>query len=560
MVSSVTITIDHLEAWMQATEDEHLEFKEAKKRFASEDLARYCCALANESGGHLILGVTNKRPRIVVGSSACPDLGRAKGDIYRDLGIRIEVWEVAHPAGRVVIIEVPSLLPGMPVSYKGSYLMRVGEDLVPMDNDKLRSLLSTGQPVVDFSAQFCTGATIADLNPDAIERFRILWQKKSGLISLEHIGHEQLLIDAELVSDGRITYAALLLFGTKEALGKHLAQAEVIFEYRNSDALLPSQQRVEFRQGFLAFQDELWDLINQRNDSIPYQEGFIVRPIPTFHEGVVREAILNAICHRDYRHNIESTFVRQFPAKLEIVSPGGFPPGVTEENILSKQVPRNRRLAEALTKCGFVERAGQGVDLMFKETIREGKLPPDYGGTDGYRVFLTLRGEIRDPGFLRFLERTAEEIQTSFTTEDFVILDLIHREQTIPAQLQPRLQRLRELGIIEAQGRGRGIRYFLSRRFYSFVGQPGAYTRRRGLDRETNKALLLRHIESNNNRGCRLSELQQVLPGLNRQAIQRLLTDLRADKTIHVEGRTRAALWYPGPDPEDAKLGNNDAI
>ena len=175
----------------------------------------------------------------------------------------------------------------------------------------------------------------------------------------------------------------------------------------------------------------------------------------------------------------------------------------------------------------------------------------DFAGTDDYRVFLTLRGEIRDPGFLRFLERIAAEVQTNFTTEDFVILDLIHREQAVPEQLRSRLQRLRDLGIIEAQGRGRGTHYFLSRRFYSFVGQPGAYTRRRGLDRETNKALLLRHIESSSNRGCRLSELQQVLPGLSRQAIQRLLTELRADKTIHVEGRTRAALWYPGPHPDD---------
>ncbi|HVX31182.1 MAG TPA: transcriptional regulator, partial [Nitrolancea sp.] len=158
------------------------------------------------------------------------------------------------------------------------------------------------------------------------------------------------------------------------------------------------------------------------------------------------------------------------------------------------------------------------------------------------------------------LERTSAEIQTNFTTEDFIVLDLIHREQAIPEQLRPRLQRLRDLGIIEAQGRGRGIHYFLSRRFYSFVGQPGAYTRRRGLDRETNKALLLRHIESCERRGCQLGELQQVLPGLSRQAIQRLLTELRADKSIHVEGRTRAALWYPGPRPDDEKRGNNDAI
>ena len=139
--------------------------------------------------------------------------------------------------------------------------------------------------------------------------------------------------------------------------------------YRNSEASLPSQQRREFREGFFHYHDELWDILNLRNDVFSYQDGFFVREIPTFHERVVREAVLNAVCHRDYRLH-GSTFVRQFPIKLEVVSPGGFPPGITEENILSRHLPRNRRLAEALTKCGLVERAGQGVDYMFKESIQ----------------------------------------------------------------------------------------------------------------------------------------------------------------------------------------------
>jgi ATP-dependent DNA helicase RecG len=218
----MAITIKQLEVWMKATEDEHLEFKEAKKRFATEELAKYCCALANEGGGHLVLGVTNKRPRTVVGSAACPDLGRAKGDIYRDLGIRVDAWEVDHPAGRVVVFQVPGYIVGAPIHYKGSYLMRAGEDVVPMGPDRLRSMLMPSQ-VVDFSAEFCPGAAMTDLNPDAIEQFRKLWQKKSGLVTLEQLDHERLLIDAELISEGRVTYAALLLFGTRAALGRHLA-------------------------------------------------------------------------------------------------------------------------------------------------------------------------------------------------------------------------------------------------------------------------------------------------------------------------------------------------
>ena len=76
--------------------------------------------------------------------------------------------------------------------------------------------------------------------------------------------------------------------------------------------------------------------------------------------------LLNAVSHRDYRHP-GSVFVRQFPRHIEIVSPGGFPPGITPENILDHQFPRNRRIAETFARCGLVERSGQGADRIVEE-------------------------------------------------------------------------------------------------------------------------------------------------------------------------------------------------
>ena len=100
-----------------------------------------------------------------------------------------------------------------------------------------------------------------DLDTAAIEEFRKRWINKSGNQGLTTLSREQLLNDAEALVDGSLTYAALILFGTRKALGRHLAQAEVIFEYRSSDASGPAQQRKEFRQGFFSFYDELWKLI-----------------------------------------------------------------------------------------------------------------------------------------------------------------------------------------------------------------------------------------------------------------------------------------------------------
>ena len=77
------------------------------------------------------------------------------------------------------------------------------------------------------------------------------------------------------------------------------------------------------------------------------------------------------------------------------------------------------------------------------------------------------------------------------------------------------------------------------------MGRGGAYTRKRGLDRETNKTLLLRHIEDSAAAGTRLEELQQVLPGLSRHQVQTLLRELKRDGRIEVKGTTKAARWFP---------------
>ncbi|MCB1048430.1 MAG: transcriptional regulator, partial [Calditrichaeota bacterium] len=265
--------------------------------------------------------------------------------------------------------------------------------------------------------------------------------------------------------------------------------------------------------------------------------------IPTFNEGAVRESLLNAISHRDYRH-AGSIFLRQFPRRLEVVSPGGFPEGITIENIIDRQLPRNRRIADSLARCGLVERAGQGANRIYESSIREGKGLPDFSQTDSWQVALTLHGLVRDPRFVRFLERIGQETQRSFDTHELLVLERIHEQQPVPPALRARLTPLVDAGILEAVGRGRGTRYLFSRRFHAALGDPGGYTRRRGLDRETNKALLLQHLTSQAREGCPMADLQQVLPGQSRAQIKRLMDELRRGGRVRLEGARRLARWY----------------
>jgi ATP-dependent DNA helicase RecG len=533
---------DYLKELLESKEDEHLEFKEAKNSYEFEELVKYCVALANENGGRFVLGISDKLPRRVVGTQAFPDVDQTKSNVSDRLHLRINAHVYQHPDGRVVVFEVPSRPIGMPIQYKGAYWMRSGQNLVPMTPDQLKRILDEAGP--DFSAEIAKGATLADLEPAAIARFREMWKRKSGNRALDGLTDIQLLTDAELVVDDDVTYGALVLFGSAKALSRHLAQSEVVFEYRSSEASVPFQQRKEFREGFFLFDDELWKLINLRNEVQHYQEGLFVWDIATFNEKVVREAVLNAVSHRDYRLN-GSVFVRQYPKKIEIVSPGGFPPGITPDNILFRQSPRNRRIAEAFARCGLVERSGQGADRMFEESIKESKPRPDFTGTDDYQVSLTLKGEVQNPRFLAFLHQATEEGFGPFTTQDLLVLDAVQRDEPVPASLKDRLNVLKERGIVEVAGRGRGAGPILSRRFYAFLGKKGVYTRKRGLDRETNKALLLQHIVHYQKDGSQLQELLQVLPHLTRDQVQKLLGELKREGKVSVVGKTKSSRWFP---------------
>jgi len=541
------MTVDQLERRMISKEGESLEFKEAKNTYDFEKLVKYCAALANEGGGKVILGVTDKRPRRVVDSQAFKQPERTRASLIERLHLNIDFCAVNHPHGRVLIFHVPEHPIGNPVKYKGIYWDRQGDSLIAMSEDRLRGIFAEAGH--DFSADICSAASMDDLDREAIENFRKRWVYKSRNPSLTTLSPEQLLNDAEALIDGNLTYASLILFGTRKAMGRYLAQAEVVFEYRASDASGSAQQRVEFRQGFFSFYDGLWNLINLRNDIQHFQSGLFVLDIPTFSERVVREAVLNAVSHRDYQLG-GNIFVRQYPRRLVLESPGGFPLGINEQNILDRQSPRNRRIADIFAKCGLVERSGQGMNLMFELSIKESKSTPEFTGTDQYQVVLTLNGEVRDPRFLQFLEKVGRETLELFSTSDFLLLNHIHRERRVPDHLQNRLQSLVEKGVVERFGRGRGVKYILSRRYYKMVDEKGAYTRKKGLDRETNKALLLKHIKENKGSGSRLKELMQVLPALTMPQVQTLLRELKSEGDIHKVGRTRAALWYPGSETD----------
>lgn len=172
--------------------------------------------------------------------------------------------------------------------------------------------------------------------------------------------------------------------------------------------------------------DKVWDYINQpaSNSLLHYNDGSYIFDIPSFNKGAIREAILNACCHRSML--IQSDVViKQYPDSITITNAGGFPSGVDMNNILTvNSVPRSKLMSEILQKTGLVERSGQGVDKMFYNCIMEGKALPDYSGTDSYQVSLTFKVPIFDTAFVIFVRKVQDNRAVAEQLNVFELLAL----------------------------------------------------------------------------------------------------------------------------------------
>ena len=532
-----------LERWLQEPEGENLEFKSASGGFHFNELTRYCVAIANEGGGKIILGVSDERPRQVVGSNAFSQPERTRAGLNQRLHLGISFEEIQHPGGRVLVFFVPSRPVGIAIEYNGQYWVRENDSLLGMDSDRLRQIFAEAGH--DFSADICPGLSISDLADTAVEEFRCRWVQKTENRAVAGLSKQQLLTDIEAVTRDGVTYAGLILFGCRQAMRRHLAQAEVVFEYRSSNAPGPAQQREEFTDAFFHCYDRLWELVNLRNDQQHYQDGMFVLDVPTFSERAVREAILNAVSHRNYQLG-SSIFIRQYPDRIEIDSPGGFPPEISQDNILYRQSPRNRRIAEIFAKCGLVERAGQGVDLMYRDAIRQSKQRPDFAKSDQYTVSVTLAGRMRNAAFIRFLNQFQSEELEQLGTDDWLVLDGLSREEPISSELLSCTDLLIELGMVVRAGRGR---FILSEAYYRFQGRQETYRRLR--EREEHKETMESHITDHAVDGTPLRELVKLFPDLGRDQVRSLVDELRGEDRVHSRGEKRGARWFPGPEVHD---------
>ena len=361
-------------------------------------------------------------------------------------------------------------------------------------------------------------------------------QKNPGF---QQLSNEQVLTDLKLLNAGKLNYAALILLGKKEIIHQKLPQSKTIWEFRTSEAQIHHDARELIEEPLFIAIDKIWQLINQPtlNKKYPMQLGAYIFDLYDFNEAVIREGVLNSIAHRDYTITSE-VVIKQYPHKITINNPGGFPKGVTIENILTvSSTPRSRLMTEILEKTGLVERSGQGVDKIFSITLSDGKAEPDYKGSDMFQVSLSLRTEIIDKAFHVFISQYQNsDKEPKLGVEQIITLSKIRNG--IFQHLKPEIiTQLEKSGLIQKLS-SHTNRYTLSGEYYQMVNDS-LKRGKRYIAKEIEQLLFA--LQGNTLKVGALEELLSAY--LKRTQIKYLLEKLKEDNIVKVEGKIKGVRY-----------------
>ncbi len=375
-------TIEILENWLTVpAENEHLEFKESKQQFSHLELLRYCVALANEGGGHLVLGVTNKVPRRVIGTNAFPSVdsqNKIKGQILDKLHIRVDIDEIHHEFGRVLVFEIPSRPAGQPLDYEGSYLMRSGASLVAMTPDQLKKIFA--EDAEDWLKKIAVEGIDSEKVIDLLDTetyFRLLEMPfpdtKKGV--LDRIMKEGLI--KERAGRWDITnMGAILLAKDLRQFPKHIERKSLRFIIYEGKSKLSTLQDVKSSRGYaVGFEDRV-NFIHRRAPQNRIVEEVLREEIKMFPLQAIRELVANALIHQDFSVSGTSVVIEMYSDRLEVSNPGN--PTIDTKRFIDGYKSRNEQFADIMRRFRICEEKGSGIDKVVY-SAEESQLPaPDF--------------------------------------------------------------------------------------------------------------------------------------------------------------------------------------
>ncbi|PQV55399.1 ATP-dependent DNA helicase RecG [Defluviimonas denitrificans] len=474
-------------------ENEVVEFKEASNSYPTSDIGKYFSALSNEANlkgadaGWLVFGVRNKS-RTVVGSDyrvAPEHLQSLKQQIAEGADPTTtfrNIYEITVDGHRVVLMEIPPAPRGIPIAWQGHYFARAGESLSPLGlakQDEIRAQTLDS----DWSAQVVDGATLDDLDPQAVERARRDFAlKHQNRIDAEEVRGwpvATLLDRAKVTQRGQVTRTALLLLGRAESaylLSPHPAQI--------TWKLVGQETAYEhFGPPFLLSTSQLYQRIRNIQLRLLPDDELLPHEVSKYDQKVVLEALHNCIAHQDYRQN-QRIIVTERPDRLVFENAGHFYEGAPEDYVRGDKTPRGYRnpyLVQAMVELNMIDQMGYGIQRMYEMQRRRYLPMPDYE-VAGDAVVMTLYGGVVDPAYTRVLMEHG-----GLKLADVLALDRVQKGLEVPDEA---VRVLKRKGLIE----GRKPRYRVSSTVAAASGKKAAYIKTRAFDDQHYADMLVQYL------------------------------------------------------------------
>jgi ATP-dependent DNA helicase RecG len=535
------------------SEPEWIEFKEAKNSFDFETVGRLFSALSNEanlngeSEGWLIFGVTDEPPRIIVGSNyrnTFPGLDNLKLKIAEQTNHRMtfsRIYELDTDQGRVVMFEIPPATRGIPTTWKGKAYGRVNDSLEALTLNEIEKIRKQNGES-DWSGEICKGASLDDLDNEAISFARIKFKEKNPNLAdeVDKWDDKEFLNRAKVCIDEKITNAAIILLGKSGS--EHLISpmiSQITWVLKDESGI--ERDYRHFWSPIILAVDQAYSQIRNLTCRYISNESLFPTEVSQYDPYVIRETLNNCIAHQDYRQSARIQIIEE-PDSLIFTNRGEFLPGSVEEVIRSNSPPdiyRNRFLANAMVNLNMIDTIGSGIKRIFRHQ-RERNFPmPDYDLSDPATVKVRLIGRILDERYTRILIRRKD-----LDILDVIALDKVQKRQNLT---DGEYKSLKTKKLIEGR---RPKNLYISLDVATAVDRKADYIKNRSFDKCYFKDLIIAYLskfDSATRKDIDALLFDKVPDVMDYQQkrlfIKNLLQEMRKEGRIKTIGNTYSAKW-----------------
>lgn len=507
-------TIDIFNSLITQVEHEVIEFKTAENQYDKDKLGKYFSALSNEANlrnvefAWIIMGVDNSRK--VVGTQFLPDETKQQllkheisqnstgGLTFRDI-ISVEIEDK-----RVLLFKIPAAPKNIVTKWKGIAYGRSGESLEPLSQDKYDEIRYQ-RPIDDWSAHIVEGATIkGDLDELALAKARIMFKKVYADKPAELVDswtNEEFLTHSGLLSNGKLTRAALLLLGKADSAYRlSPAVPQITWTLLNEEGRKINYHH--FTIPFILTVDEVLGKI--RNLTMREMPGGTLFPdkLMQYDDFIIREVLHNAIAHQDYTLCQRINFI-EAPDYLYYSNAGTFFPGTLEDALeITKQQKfyRNGCLCKGMVSFNMIDTISSGIQTIFYKQKERHFPMPDYEINENVpEVNVKIYGRIIDDRYVELLKHDSK-----LSLKECLWLDAIQKKRPIT---EIALKTLRNKKLIE----GRKPYFIIAQTVAQKTHQIPEYTKQKGLNKSKLMSMLQQVVENAGETGIMLNDIYEYM-------------------------------------------------